>query len=55
MASAMLAAYRDKYCLGASDMNEGCGNIVAEDGTVVARVSYNGRVWTPEGILLQVP
>lgn len=55
MASAMLAAYRDKYGIGASDMNDGCGNILAEDGALVARVSYNGRVWTPDGTPLQEP
>jgi hypothetical protein len=36
-------------------MTEGCGNIYADDGTLVARVSHNGRVWTPDGILLQEP
>jgi len=51
----MLAQYRDRYDIGASDMAEGCGNIYADDGALVARVSYNGRVWTPDGILLQEP
>ena len=55
MASALLTAYRDKYGIGASDMNDGSGNVIAEDGTLVARVLYNGRVWTPEGTLLQEP
>jgi hypothetical protein len=34
-------------------MSEGCGNIYANDGTLVATVSYNGRVWHPQGELLQ--
>lgn len=55
VASAMLAHYRDKYHLGASDLARGCGNIYAQDGTLVAAVSYNGRVWTPDGTLLQEP
>jgi hypothetical protein len=54
-ASALLSRYRDRFGIGASDMKEGCGDIRADDGTLVARVSYNGRVWTPEGILLQEP
>ena len=55
MASAQLAAYRDRYCLGASDLAPGCGDIRGNDGALVARVSYNGRVWTPSGIVLQEP
>ena len=53
MASAMLQQYRDYYGVGASDVSDGCGNIHANDGTLVARVSYNGRVWSPQGELLQ--
>lgn len=55
MASAMLTHYRDKYELAASDMQEGCGNIYQNDGELVARASYNGRVWAPDGRLLQEP
>ncbi len=54
-ASAVFARYRDQYALGASDLHERCGNIYASDGTLVARVSYNGRVWSPQGQLLQEP
>jgi hypothetical protein len=54
-ASALLSGYRDRFGIGASDMKRGCGDIRADDGTLVARVSYNGRVWTPSGILLQEP
>jgi hypothetical protein len=53
MASAIFQQYRDHYGIGASDMSEGCGNIYANDGTLVATVSYNGRVWHPQGELLQ--
>ena len=53
MASAMLQRYRNLYGIGASDMSEGFGNIYANNGTLVARVSYNGRVWNPQGELLQ--
>jgi hypothetical protein len=54
-ASALLSRYRDRFGIGASDLKKGCGDIRADDGTLVARVSYNGRVWTPGGILLQEP
>jgi hypothetical protein len=54
-ASAIFARYRDQFGLGASDLHERCGNIYAKDGTLVAKVSYNGRVWTPDDRLLQEP
>lgn len=55
MASAMLLHYCDKHCLGASDLGERCGDVYDDNGTLVARVSYNGRVWAPDGTLLQEP
>jgi hypothetical protein len=55
MASAMFEQYRDRNGLGASDLKPQCGSIFAHDGTLVARVSYNGRVWSPDGTLLQEP
>ena len=55
MASAMFQQYRERYGIGASDMKADCGSIFANDGTLVAKVSYNGRVWGPEGRLLQEP
>jgi hypothetical protein len=55
MASAMFRQYRDRNGIGASDMKSDCGSIFADDGTLVAKVSYNGRVWNPEGKLLQEP
>jgi hypothetical protein len=45
---ALWLALRDSEMLGASDMVRGCGNYY-EDGRLVARVSYNGRMWTPDG------
>lgn len=46
---ALWIALRDSEDLGASDMVRGCGNY-SEGGTVVAKVSYNGRMWTPDGV-----
>jgi hypothetical protein len=54
-ASALFAQYRDQHGIGSSEMSERCGNIHATDGVLIARVSYNGRVWTPDGTLLQEP
>ena len=53
MASAMFRRYRDQNGIGASDLKRNCGNIYTTDGHLVARVSYNGRVWDPHGVLLQ--
>lgn len=41
--------YRDENGIGASDMTSGCGDLVASDGTVVARISYNSRIWDVRG------
>lgn len=48
-ASRCLAAQRDRGGYGASAMLPGCGDVRDERGELVARVSYNGRIWTPEG------
>jgi hypothetical protein len=53
MASAVLGKYRDENGLGSSAFNARCGNVYTNDGKLVARVSYNGRVWNPKGELLQ--
>ena len=45
-ASEMFCAARDRAGEGASKTP--WPNIVTADGRVVARVSYNGRVWPPE-------
>jgi hypothetical protein len=52
-AVAALERYRDENGLGSSDFKRSCGNIRSHDGTLVARVSYNGRVWDLNGKLLQ--
>jgi hypothetical protein len=39
--------------LGASDLKRDSGFIYSNDRKLVAKVSYNGRVWTPDGQLLQ--
>ena len=44
--SAALVAWRDRNGLGSGNMARDCGN-VKRDGKVIARVSYNGRIWTP--------
>jgi hypothetical protein len=54
-AASLFARYRDHCGIGASGMKEGCGNIYTHEGTIVARVSYNGRIWTADSILLQEP
>jgi hypothetical protein len=51
-ASAVFAAFRDSERFGASDMGRNCGVVTDDQGNLVARISYNGRVWTPEGSLV---
>jgi hypothetical protein len=53
--SVMFQQYRDRNQIGASDMKADCGSIFAHYGTLVAKVSYNGRVWSLQGTLLQEP
>jgi hypothetical protein len=55
-AAAKWVAFRDLNELGASDMKGRCGDVVGgpNDGkrlgkTLVARVSYNGRIWGLDG------
>jgi hypothetical protein len=47
-ARALWVALRDADALGASDMARGCGEY-REGGVLVARVSYNGRMWAADG------
>lgn len=43
-------AYRELHNLGASQMSAKCGNIYGADRkTLVAKISYNGRAWSPDG------
>lgn len=44
-ASAVWNDYRDHFGFGGSAMKPRCGNITDQHGRIVARVSYNGRVW----------
>jgi hypothetical protein len=41
--------YRDGGPFGSSEMLKGCGNITDLTGKLVCRISYNGRVWLPNG------
>jgi len=53
VAALAFIAYRDLYNLGASEMAAHCGNIYGADRkTLVAKISYNGRAWSPTGELL---
>jgi hypothetical protein len=35
--------------LGASDLKRDSGQIRSNDGKLIERVSYKGRVWSPDG------
>jgi hypothetical protein len=52
-ASAAMRHYIEFEGLGGSDLKPRCGSIFSNDNKLVARVSYNGRVWDPAGNLLQ--
>lgn len=43
-ASRIFSAIRDANGFGASDMKNGCGDLL-ENGRIIGRISYNGRVW----------
>ena len=42
----MFKAWRDLNGLGGGNMTRDCGT-VKDNGKPIARISYNGRVWTP--------
>lgn len=44
--SEVLRGWVNEHSLGGGNMSRRCGE-VREDSKIVARVSYNGRVWTP--------
>ena len=47
--------YRDdpiKYMM-ASEMRGRCGDVVDDDDKMVARISYNGRIWDRNGMELR--
>ena len=48
-ASKALSAYRDRYGLGASEMEPECGNIYDSGNNIIGRISYNGRIWDSQG------
>lgn len=47
-ASKCFAAHRDGFGFGASAMRKGCGD-VRQGRALIGRISYNGRIWTPDG------
>lgn len=47
-ASKCFAAHRDGFGFGASAMRTGCGD-VRQGRALIGRISYNGRIWTPDG------
>ncbi len=51
-ASFLFTQHRDSHGLGASDMEPNCGNVYDSAGALVARISYNGRVWNERGELM---
>lgn len=52
-ASAIVRRVIDGNGWGASDLPAGFGEIHDSQGKLIARVSYNGRLWAPDGQLLQ--
>ena len=54
-ASEVFSAYRDRYEFGASAMKERCGNIYDSQNCLVGRISYNGRIWDPNGKPVEWP
>ena len=48
-ASAVCCAFRDANGHGASDMCRGFGRVTDMSGKLIARVSYNGRIWALDG------
>ncbi|WP_263349982.1 hypothetical protein [Acidicapsa acidisoli] len=49
-ASKVFSAYREKYEFGASEMKAGCGDIYDSQNIIVGKISYNGRIWTANGV-----
>jgi hypothetical protein len=41
--------FRDFNSFGASDLKAECGKITDENDNELCRISYNGRVWLPNG------
>ena len=51
-ASIALRNFVEHYNLGASQLTKACGTVKDHTGGIVAFVSYNGRLWGPDGRLL---
>ncbi len=45
----LFSLFRDGGGFGASELKKGCGDITDLSGKLIARISYNGRVWLPNG------
>jgi hypothetical protein len=52
-ASRVFSTYREKYEVAASDMKAGCGNIYNSRNLLVARISYNARIWDTKGCIVE--
>jgi hypothetical protein len=45
--------YRDSHDLGSSDLKKNCGVVTDSNGKLVARISYNGKIWNSAGNLFE--
>ena len=53
-ASQIFQVFRNENDLGQSHLEEGCGYVFNDKKVMVARVSYNGRVWgTADELILE--
>ena len=52
-AAQLLRQFVERHTLGASQLSKACGTVKDQTGGIVAYVSYNGRLWGPDGRLLQ--
>jgi len=53
LASEIWQKYRNGYLVRSSTMKSRCGRICAPNRRLMALVSYNGRVWSPAGELVE--
>lgn len=54
-ASQRVRDFIDSHGLGASDWCGTGAGMITENGKVIARVSYNGRVWSADGKDIEIP
>jgi hypothetical protein len=52
-AAKAFSAYREKFLFGASEMKARCGDIYDSRNNLVGRISYNGRIWTADGVCVE--